>query len=431
MSLKFKYFAIIAILHLVLTGLAYKLLIDHKWWFLASEVLILISLFFCFKLYQQLLAPIALMQSGTDALLDGDFTIKYLKTGSQEIDKLVMVFNTMIDQLRSERTSLSSQSIFIRNLIEVSPIGIVILDFDQCIEFVNPAARRLLRLNDSPEGKQISEIGHPLLDKSKDLQPGQTALVALNGIEKYRVQRNAVVHQGFTRRFLIIEDLSTEIIASQKEAYGQVIRMMAHEVNNSMGAVNSILDTVAEFGFEGQDDAEDMKESLRVAIDRNSSLARFVDRYADFIRLPKPAMASIDLGELVERSAQLFKARAASQDISISCELPNEPIHIKADYDQIGQVIANMLTNAMESISEDGDIILRVAANPPRFSVSDNGPGIAEEVSSRLFTPFFSTKPTGQGIGLMLIRDILNNHGATFRLYTDEDRRWTHFEVRF
>lgn len=370
------------------------------------------------------------MQSGTDAIADKDFSVKYLKTGSSEVDHLVDVYNKMIETLRGERTRLSEQSYFIQKLIEVTPIGIIILDYDGLISNMNISAKKQLGIKPSEEtiGKNLKDYPSEISVLASQLNSGESSIVSINSLEKYKVQSNEVIHQGFKRKFILIDDLSSELLKTEKEAYGTIIRMMAHEVNNSMGAINSILDTVIEFGFEGQGDQE-LKESLEIARKRNVGLSHFMDNYASLLRLPEPVMQKIDLASLLKKVGKLFVHNAKEKNITISFDLPNRDLPIVADAVLLEQAISNIIKNAIESIEQNGEIKISSTVSPITFTISDNGPEISDKVAQRLFTPFFSTKTTGQGVGLMLVRDILQSHNASFHLETDRETGLTNFRV--
>ena len=430
MSLKYKYLLFIGILHVVLVVLIYQLLKDEKLYFIATEVLVMISLFFSYLMYKAFIRPIELMQAGTDAIADADFSIKYVKTGSKEIDKLVDTFNTMIDKLRLERTSMAEQSYFIQNLIEVTPLGIIIMDFDGNISSINPTAKQILKIDNNSIGKNLTSYPSELVDEILKVEKSVSKVITLNGIDKYKCQVNEVIHQGFQRKFILIDDLSREFLQSEKEAYGRIIRMMAHEVNNSMGAINSILDSVMEFGFTNDEDA-DLKESLGIARKRNIGLSTFMANYASILRLPTPQKKRMDLIQLLKRCGQLYVPVAKEHNINITFTFPDQEITVLGDHLLLEQVISNILKNAIESIEKDGEIKVTCKDGPATFTISDNGVGIPLEIEQKLFTPFFSTKPTGQGVGLMLIRDILDNHNTTFTLKTDEATGWTNFQVVF
>lgn len=430
MSLKFKYILFIAVIHIVLVLVVYQLLEDNKWLFLGAELLIVFSLFLSYQLYKGFIKPIQLMQSGVDAIADADFSIKYTKTGSVEINNLIETYNRMIDQLREERTLMSGQSYFLQNLIEVTPLGIIIMDYDGNLSNVNPAAAKILGISDDWAEKSLDEYTSELIPRIQNIANDTPTMIEVNGIDKYKVQVNEVVHQGFKRKFILIDDLSTELLKTQKEAFGKIIRMMAHEVNNSMGAVNSILDTVVEFGFDENADPV-LKESLEIARERNVGLGKFMANYASVLRLPEPQMQKMDLASLLKKSGQLYKPRAKELDISIEFDVPKHPVTIIGDKLLLEQAISNIIKNAIEAIHQDGDIKISCIEYPPSFIIADNGEGIPDQIAHKLFTPFFSTKPTGQGVGLMLIRDILTSHKTDFSLRTNSETKWTEFTVKF
>ena len=430
MSLRFKYILFITIIHVVLILVIYQLLEDEKWLFIGSEILIVISLYLSYELYKGFIKPIQLMQSGVDAIADADFNIKYTKTGSIEINNLIETYNQMIDQLREERTLMTGQSYFLQNLIEVTPLGIIIMNYDGMLSNVNPSAAKILGIEDNWIDKSLDQYSSELIPRITNIPNDTPTLVEVNGIDKYKVQINEVVHQGFKRKFILIDDLSTEMLKTQKEAFGKIIRMMAHEVNNSMGAVNSILDTVVEYGFDENDDPV-LKESLEIARERNVGLGKFMANYASILRLPEPQMQKMDLASMLKKSGQLFVPRAKELDISIELDIPNHPITITGDKLLLEQALSNIIKNAIEAIHEDGDIKISCTEYPTTITVTDNGEGITDKIAHKLFTPFFSTKPTGQGVGLMLIRDILTSHNTDFSLNTNPETGWTEFKVKF
>jgi nitrogen fixation/metabolism regulation signal transduction histidine kinase len=431
MSLKYKYVLFIGVLHIVLIVLIYFLLQEKKWYFLLSEFLMFFSLYLSYNLYKSFIRPITLMQTGTDALSDGEFNTKYVKTGSKEIDNLVGVFNEMIERLRQERTLMTEQSYFIQNLIEVTPIGIIIMDFDGLVSNMNPASKNILGVRSNMNGQNLFALDSELIQRIKDINTSESIIISTSGIDKYKCQKSEVIHQGFKRQFIVIDDLSREMLASEKEAYGRIIRMMAHEVNNSMGAINSILDTVVEFGFQDSSADQELKESLEIAKERNLGLSAFMANYASILRLPEPNKQKLNLVHLLKSTGQLFQPIASEKDISIDFDLPNENVTIEGDKVHLQQVISNIIKNAIESIYNNGDIKISCSVSPKQFIIADNGSGIRPENEGKLFTPFFSTKPTGQGIGLMLIRDILINHNTKFSLMTDKETGWTEFKVLF
>ena len=430
MSLKFRYYTFVLILHLALTVLLYLLFEEKKQYFLLCEVGILISLFISYKLYQLLSRPFEIIDAGQNAIADEDFTIKYNKTGTIEMDTLISVYNEMIDRLRKEKTKTEEQSYFLENLFTTSPLGMIIMDYDHKIVMVNDAASKLFKGYEL-KGHKLSDLNLPFAKKLAELKMYHEKIITIEGVYKYKCKNHEVIHKGFPRQFILIEELTQDILKAEKVAYGKVIRMMAHEVNNSMGAVNSILQSIKEFRIGEDASEEEMREYLEIAIDRNKSLGKFTDNFATVIRLPEPLLSKIDLNDTIYKTVSYYKLGVKEKNISFDLRTYPEPVIIKADKIQLEQALSNIIKNSIESIGTDGNIIITTDMNPSRLIISDNGKGISEEHVKNLFTPFYSTKESGQGIGLMLIRDIFNNHNAKFKLYTDPQTRLTHFEIIF
>ena len=419
MKLRTKYLLFITLLHLVTLWMSFLIFKEHKLIFIISEVFILISMAFSWALFQQLVHPLKTLVEGINAIRDQDFSVKFRRTGKQEVDQLVDVYNKMIDSLREERTLQEEQHQFLEKLISTSPTGVVIMDYDHHIEQMNPKARQLMGIGEDDNLELVMPAcGHPLIKQIGELPPGQPKMVSISGIENYKCQKSSFIDRGFRRYFVMIEELSAEILQTEKKAYGKVIRMMAHEVNNTVGPVNSIMD----FATEQEGISPRLKEALTVAIERNNNLNLFMKGLADVVRLPAPAIQLIDLNAFVADVSKLFEYRSAERNVKLDLRLHHEPLYFKADRQQMEQVLLNLIKNSLEAVGgrTEGSITLMTVCNPLRIVVRDNGHGIPADAQVNLFTPFYTTKRDGQGIGLTLVREILLNHGFGFSLKTGE-----------
>lgn len=427
MSLRVKYFLFIAIIHITIAYLCFLVLREQKLYFLLSEFGILFSLFLSYLMYRSFIRPLEFMYSGTDAITDKDFTIKFVKTGSKEMDKLIDVYNSMIDNIREERIQVEEQHFFLKKLISASPNGIIILDYDEKITDINPRAMNLLELNESAIQQPISNFANPILQQIAQLEVGKANVISTEGFEKYKCEVSHFIHRGFKRKFILIQELSKEILEAEKRAYGKIIRMMAHEVNNSIGAINSILQTHVEYNTE---ENSDERESLEIAIERNNSMGSFMKNFAKVVRLPQPHLEKIEVNELLQNIGKLMESQAKTKNISIEFNLTKNNFIASIDSKQIEQVLVNIIKNSIEAIDYQGIIQIISLESPKTILIRDNGSGISAEHVEKLFTPFFSTKMDGQGVGLTLIREILSNHDAQFNLKTN-DNGWTEFRIVF
>jgi nitrogen fixation/metabolism regulation signal transduction histidine kinase len=350
--------------------------------------------------------------NGVEAIKDKDFNVKFLKTGNYEMDQLIGVYNQMMDHLREEKTMQEEQHFFLEKLIETSPTGIIILDFDEKIQQVNPKACDLLGINEKEVvGKPVDELQPPIMQEIKNLGSQGSKTISLNGVHTFKLQKSHFIDRGFTRSFVMIEELTAEILAAEKKAYGKVIRMMAHEVNNTVGPVNSILQsTLKTPGLCEEENNKSLQNALQVAVDRNQNLNLFMRNFADVVRLPEPVKKKVDLHKLITNVTTLMERKAGEKQIEFQYHFFKEPIFISADEQQLEQALINIVKNAIEAIEEKGIIDFNTANNPKELIITDTGKGIAREDSENLFSPFFSTKKDGQGIGLTLVKEILLNH---------------------
>jgi two-component system nitrogen regulation sensor histidine kinase NtrY len=406
MKLRTKYILFVTIIHLLALVLTYYVFREDKLFFIGAEVFVIISIVISIKLYQQLLRPLKTLMQGVDAIKDRDFNVKFVSTGKHEMDELIGVYNQMMDELRTERTRQEQQHFFLEKLIQTSPTGIVIMDFDGKIQQINPKAELVLV--------------PALLVHINELQPGGAITVKVDGATTYRLQKSHFIDRGFARHFVVIEDLTAEIVAAEKSVYGKVIRMMSHEVNNTVGPVNSIMESALKTS------SNNLKDALQVAIDRNHHLNHFMRNYADLVKLPAPQKKLVDINQLIQSVAALMEIKAKDNDIKF--EYNTTLCTIMTDELQMEQAIINIVKNAIEAIGKDGTITF--TTNKKNLTITDTGAGITAEQAANLFSPFFSTKKDGQGIGLTLVREILINHNFDFSLKTVAYRQ-TEFTIRF
>ena len=422
MSLRVQFLLFASLIHVVLIAVAAQLRTTNVPLFLASEVVLLVSIILTTQLYRGFVRPFQLIAAGTAAMQAQDFSMKFVPVGQREMDQLIGVYNQMIDALRRERVSQHEKSVLLERLIQASPAGILILNFEGRIESANAAAARFIgqpaaALASRPLAELPGAWG-PALAALTDSQP---QALRLSGLATYRATAAHFLDRGFTRRFVVLEELTQELIKQEKQAYEQLIRMMAHEINNSIGAINSILHSFQHYAPQlAPADRPDFTEALDVSMARNTQLANFIGSFARLVRLPPPAPRPTDVRALLRATARLLQPQCAERRIQWHSNLPEEPLMVNLDAQQLEQVLLNVAKNALEAIGHGGNIWVGATLSPPALSIGNDGPALTPEVRQRLFTPFFSTKRDGQGIGLTLVRDVLLAHGFRFSLDTNE-----------
>lgn len=432
MKLRTKYILFVVILHLLTLVLTYFIFNDNKIYFIISEVVVIISSVIAVQLYRQLIQPLKMLMQGVEAIKDKDFNVKFLSTGKHEVDALIDVYNQMMDELRTERTRQEQQHFFLEKLIHTSPTGIIILDFDDRVQQINPKALQVLGIDEKAVVSElIGELTNPIFKHIKALKSGETEVVKLDGINSFKLQKSHFIDRGFSRHFIMLEDLTAEILAAEKKVYGKVIRMMAHEVNNTIGPVNSIMQSAMKTDqlWAGHD-FDPIKDALQVAMDRNQNLNLFMRNFADLVKLPPANKQPVVLQKLIASVTKLMSIRAEEKNVALVIHLPEEPVNIMADEQQLEQAFINIVKNAIEAIDDQGSVTFTINPNEKKLIITDTGKGITAEQNANLFTPFFSTKKDGQGIGLTLVREIMLNHGFEFSLKTVAERQ-TEFVVYF
>ena len=418
MKLK-HYFLLLAVGIVLLAGVAlFATFRSHPTLFYVTEGFVVLILFYLWYFYRKTIRPYDTLIGGMELVRELDLTTRLAPSGQHETDVIVRTFNDLLGRLRSEHLRLEEQYTFLNLLIEASPMGVIQCDLDGNTTSMNPAAREML----SPSIEEAIQA-LPLGDTTTVRIPG--------GPQLFRISHLSFPDRGFQHPFFLIESLTSEIRLAEKAAYERVIRMIAHEVNNSVAGI---------MGSLTGDEAE-----------RLTALSSFVSRFAEVVKIPQPQLQLCDLSEEVEACRPFLENLCTQAHVYIDFHLTDEAVPVHLDTVLFQQVLINIVKNAVESIGKATGSCLasdqrssgRVSGNatqglvtlevttPATLTITDNGHGIPPAIAKNLFTPFFSTKPQGQGLGLLLIRDILTSHHCTFNLLTDPEDHLTRFTIQF
>jgi two-component system, NtrC family, nitrogen regulation sensor histidine kinase NtrY len=419
-------------LHLSLLVLAFYLLEYNKTAFIITEVVIVVSIIFTVNLYKSFVKPLNILAAGLESIKEKDFSIQFTPVGQYELDQLIEVYNKMINNLREERIKQTEKNLFLEKLIKASPSGIIILGFDDKVTALNPAALKLIKkTHENILGKKLQEVNNPLSTELAKVKSGESKVIQA-GVKSYKCHKAHFIDRGYHHHFIILEELTEEILKAEKKAYEKVIKMMTHEINNSIGAINSILQSSLSYKEQLHlEDKEEFSEVLQVCIDRNSKLSKFMSRFSDVVKVPAPNFEIVDLRELIAGSKLLVTQVCREKNIKLIIESDDQPFGVKIDVQQMEQVLINIIKNAIEAIGEKGTIKFIFKRNPDLLIIQDTGKGIPANVKEHLFfSPFYTNKKEGQGIGLTLCKEILLNHGFEFSLETGKEGL-TEFRIRF
>ncbi len=421
MSLRTRFVLYLVAVHALMAWLATILIkTDHRWIFLAEGVLVL-SLLTGLALVRRFFKSVEFINDSAQLLEDSDLMSRFREVGQPGIDRLIRVYNSMVDSLRDERVRLQEQQQFLARVVAESPGGIVVLDLNGLVDMANPSATRLLRDEGGPSliGQRLADMGRPLTTELAGLPEGLARVVSIWGGRRVRAIHGTFPDRGFRRSFYLLEELTEELRQSEKAAYEKLIRMLSHEVNNTVGASNSLLNSCLSYAAQLRpDDRVDFEHALGVVIGRTTELNGFMRSFADVVRLPPPRLQPVAIGELAEALLRLVGPDCQQRSIVLDRELTPQLGAVGMDRAQMEQALLNIVKNAVEAAGPGGRVVVRTGRREQGrvLEIEDSGPGIAPDAQAQLFTPFFSTKEGGQGIGLTLVQEILANHRFGYAL---------------
>jgi len=297
-----------------------------------------------------------------------------------------------------------------------------ILDFDRKITLANPRARALLGAAEDAElaGRSLAELELPVAKTLAALATDETRMIMDAAGRRLRCHAASFMDRGFPRSYVLIEELTAELNRSERETYEKLIRMISHEVTNAVAATNSLLESCKTYGKEiaSAESRADYESALDVLITRNRNLNEFTRGFSELVKLPAPQREPVDVPQMLRAMQTVFRADLEQRNISLGLSTTEDLPPVSMDRNQMDQVLMNVIKNAIEAIDRDGRIEIDARRDDGLvvLSVTDTGVGLSDEVKARLFTPFYTSKKQGQGIGLTLVKEILTQHGFGFAL---------------
>jgi nitrogen fixation/metabolism regulation signal transduction histidine kinase len=434
MSLRWRLYAYLIGAHLLFLAITVVLFREQPLLMLGLEVLVLLSLVLGVWLLRRALEPLGYTRHFHDLLQDQHYAARLQLSSDKELNELVQLFNTMLGRLYQERLQIGEQQGFLDRLLEATPSAVIVFDFDGRISLLNASAHALRGLGDA-KGKtlaacalEVDETGVGLLAQLDALPLGDSQLLTDADGRRYRGQRGQFYDRGFSRHFLLVEELTEELESSEKATYEKLIRVLAHEVNNTVAATGSVLDSLLYYRSQlAERDSEDFSTAILAVQRRNASLGEFIERFTRVVKMPAPELRPAAVRDIMDDILYLYREQCRSRGITIAWQRCDEVPAIAMDRHLMEQALLNVVKNAMEAVEAGAgenrriDFVLAQEAGRVRLSVIDSGNLLGDVPARQLFTPFFTTKKGGQGIGLLFVREVLNRHGYAYRLAATTD----------
>ena len=366
---------------------------------------------FVFALRDHVVHPLQTISNLLAALREDDFSIRARVDASDALGEVMLEVNTLAETLRSQRLGAQEATALLRAVMAEIDVAIFAFDSEQRLVLINRYAERLLgRASELLLGQGAEDLR--LLPMLRD-EPGIQDISFPGGVGRWEVRRTKFWQGGLPHELLVLTDVSQPLREQERQAWQRLIRVIGHELNNSLAPIKSIAGSLE--GLIGReplpdDWRDDMQRGLAIIASRSDALSRFTAAYARLARLPQPDLQPVKFGPLVQRIAHL--------ETRMPVTVRRGPdVTVSADADQLEQLLINVIRNAVDASIETGGGVFVGWTRSRRvleLYVDDEGPGLPN--TGNLFVPFFTTKPGGSGIGLVLSRQIAEGHGGTLTL---------------
>ena len=389
------------------------------------------------------------MASFLDSIQFDDLSYSF-KTESDDpaVKRLHQEMNEAMLKLRSSRREKDSEFLFFKNIVMHVRIGLIVFKEDGNIEIFNSAARKLLKINRAVNIRDLAEVSDTLVNVFEKLKTGGRELVRLKiGEELVQLSIYAIelTLRNENVKLISIQNIQSELEEKEMEAWQNLVRVLTHEIMNSVTPISSLAGIVEEElkPHVKEDNNEpltkeqlgDIHLSLQTISKRSEGLIHFVKEFRSLTSIPKPRPVQIDIRTLLEELAMLHRRDLNDRGIQLSISVYPEDLTLSADKNMIEQVLINLIRNAIQAFEdqEEKKIEIKVFVNEKSravIAVKDNGTGIDPEAMEKIFIPFFTTKKSGSGIGLSLSRQIMRVHQGTLTVKSTVGKG-TEFFMRF
>ena len=378
-----------------------------------------------------------------------DLSNNYEGETNDFIEQLNQAFTKVLSKLKSKRKEQEADYQYLKNIVHHIGIGLITFNEAGNVQIINTAAKRLLRVNNINNIKSLESVSIPLVNTFSRLTTGGRDLVRIEiggEIVQLAVYAIQLTLRNEQYKLISIQNIQNELEEKEMEAWQNLVRVLTHEIMNSVTPISSLAGTVntelKEQLGNGRDtyqisneEVEELQLAIQTIQKRSEGLIRFVSDFRNLTQIPIPKLSKFSICEVLEEIEILLKKELKENHISLSIKSDPKKLTLNADKALIEQVLINLLKNAIQAFDEQTHRLIEVAASLNDkgrlvITVKDNGNGIDEEALEKIFIPFFTTKQAGSGIGLSLSKQIMRKHQGTMSVKSKIDEG-TEFTLRF
>ena len=442
---KFRFLIIIRVFLLIISVfLVFKLSYNEN--FVVTTIIISVLIFFqTISLIRYIERTNKKLAKFLESIRNSDFTINFSDKGmGKSFDKLNIEFNKIISEFNKHRSEKEESFNYLQTAVHHVSIGIVSINQNRDVDLYNNAVKRLLKIKTLRNIKELAQVREDIPEILFNLRAGNKSLVKL--IIDEDILQLSIVATEFRMRgeeytLISIQNIHAELEEKEIESWQKLIRVLTHEIMNSITPISSLASTIKEILFnnsEGKsklnaiddDDIENVDTAMSTIQRRSDGLLNFVKAYRDLTRIPKPNFKHFEIKELFEKSFELLKPKLDKFNVSFNMKFFPEDLKLTADPDLIEQVVINLLLNSIDAVKniENSKISILASENLNKrimIDVTDNGSGIKSDILDKIFMPFFTSKKEGSGIGLSLSRQIMHLHKGTITVKSSPEKGTT------
>ncbi len=446
----FKFNIIIRVVVITLTTLLFSNLSTEGVFFLIPALVFFLIVVQVISLIKYILKTNEEINSFFNTLAKEDVKDPIFKTDSGEYyNTLVDQYQKVIDSLKKARSEKDAKYQYLKTIVQHVGIGIITFNREGEVQIVNTAAKRLFRINHIKNVNELRKISEALVDSFLKLRTGGRDLIKIiHSDETIQLAVFAIelTLQDEEFKLVSVQNIQSELEENEMEAWQKLVRVLTHEIMNSVTPISSLANTVEEdlnhqLGQNTEtcemtrEDLEDLHLAIKTIQKRSDGLIRFVTDFRSLTHIPKIQFGDVAVKDLFEHIDLLMRHEIDEHQIRFDKKVDPESLNIKIDRELVEQVLINLIKNAIQALDDQSDrqISLYAFKKDPKhvfISVKDNGPGIDEEAQAKIFIPFFTTKKNGSGIGLSLSKQIMRQHLGSISVKSKLDEG-TEFILRF